>query len=531
MSTIQTDAGTTGYTALHGQLTLVDLIREHTRCRPDQLAAVCHEHRLTYAEIDARSNRLAAWLQAQDVGPGDRVLWLGQNCHRILEGILAAGKIGAVFCPANWRGSVAEYGFCLEDLQPKVVIWQDHEVGDKVRDARAGYAGDAVWLQHDDSGAGGYEDVLLASSPEDTYPDADPEAPVLLLYTAAWEGTPNGALIPHRAVIGHNLAWALLSDIDPSYTYLNCGPLFHVATMYPMMATFHMGGVNVFLRRLEPREVCETIEREGCNGAFIIEPSIGQILALDDIDDYDLHAMRVWPTLNPAWVETTGPDESLWGRGGATGYGQTECMGLLTAAGLGGDGAHGRPIPGLQVRLLAPDGEDVEPGGVGEIAARGLTVMVGYHNRPDLNAQRFENGWYRTGDLGRRELDGSLSFVGPRGRMVKSGAENIYVAEVEACITQHADVTEAAIVGVPDETWGQRVKAIVVAAEGSDLTAEAVIEHCRERMASYKKPAEVVFRSEPLPRAGFAIDHDALDAEYGGGGYPGSADFRANAKF
>jgi long-chain acyl-CoA synthetase len=485
---------------------------------------------LTYAELDARANRLAAWLVSQDVGVGDRVLWLGQNCHRVLEGVLACAKVGAVFCPVNWRGTTAEYGFVLEDLEPKVVIWQEAEIGDKVRAARESYAGDPVWLAHDTDGPDSYEQVLRDSSDEDTYGDSDPEAAVLILYTAAWQGKPNGATIPQRAITGYSIVWAWLFDKPPTHTYLSCAPLFHVVAMAPMLATFHIGGKNVFVPRVEPRSLVEVIEREHVNDAFIIEPTISQILELDDVDQYDLHSLKVWPTFDPKWIALTSLDTSRWGQGPA-GYGQTECMGFLTAAGLGGVGVHGRALPGLQIRLLTPDGGDVAAGDVGEIAARGVTVMLGYHNRPELNEERFQDGWYRTGDLGRRESDGSLTWVGPKGRLVKSGAENIYVAEVEACIGQHPDVKEVGIIGVPDETWGQSVKAIVVADLSSGLTEAAIIEHCRSRLASYKKPSSVVIRQEPLPRADAAIDYDALDRQYDGGGYPGTALFRQNAKF
>jgi long-chain acyl-CoA synthetase len=323
-------------------------------------------------------------------------------------------------------------------------------------------------------------------------------------------------------------AW--LYDITPGYTYLSCAPLFHVAAMGPMLATFHLGGKNVFVSRPEPRTLVEAIAQEKVTGAFIIEPTISKVLELDDVEQYDLHSLRVARSFNPKWIEIASLDRSLWGEA-PTGYGQTECMGLLTAAGLGGQGDHGRPLPGLQIRILAPDGQDVAVGDVGEIAARGMTVMLGYHDRPELNAERFQDGWYRTGDLGRREPDGSLSWVGPKGRLVKSAAENIYVAEVEACIARHSDVEEVAIIGVPDDTWGQRVKAIVVAKPSSGLTERAVIEHCQSRLASYKKPSSVVIRPEPLPRADNAIDYDELDRQYDGGGYPGTALFRQNAKF
>jgi long-chain acyl-CoA synthetase len=512
-----------------GRSTVGDTARDHVRCRPNEPATVCGEHRHTYAELDARANRFAAWLTSHGVGPGDRVLWLGQNCHRILEGILAAGKIGAVFCPANWRGSPSEYAFVLDDLKPAVVVWQEAEIGDKVREVRRDSAADIVWLQHDGQGPGTYEDEIRDSSPEDVFGAVDPNAPVLLLYTAAWDGRPNGALIPHRAIAAHDMMWAWLSGIDPDYVYLVCSPLFHVAAMYPMLATFQMGGTNVILPRATPAEICAAIQRERCNGGFIIEPTISQILELEDIDLYDLHSLRVPGSAKPEWLKRASLDESLWAQG-PTGYGQTECMGLLTCTGLGGTGAHGRTVPGLQVRLVNPEGRDVPTGETGEFAARGPQVMVGYHNRPELNAQRFQNGWYRTGDLGRREPDGSLAFVGPKARMVKSGAENIYVAEVEACIRQHPEVAEVAIIGIPDGEWGQTVKAIIVRAPGSAVTGEDIVEFCRANMASYKKPSSVQFRDEPLPRRGFTADYDVLDEQYGGGGYPGSELFRKNSR-
>ncbi|MFT4233419.1 MAG: p-hydroxycinnamoyl-CoA synthetase, partial [Microbacterium sp.] len=138
----------------------------------------------------------------------------------------------------------------------------------------------------------------------------------------------------------------------------------------------------------------------------------------------------------------------------------------------------------------------------------------------ELTAQRQRDGWHRTNDLGRREDDGSITFIGPKGRMIKSGSENIYVAEVEQALRRHEAIADVAVIGVPDPKWDQRVKALVVRAEGAELTEADVIAHSRSLIASYKKPSEVVF-VDTIPREGFAVDYDALDAQYGGGGYPG----------
>jgi len=176
----------------------------------------------------------------------------------------------------------------------------------------------------------------------------------------------------------------------------------------------------------------------------------------------------------------------------------------------------------VRVRILDPDGQEVASGETGEIVAAGPQVMSAYCNHPEETQRRQAGGWHHTNDLGRRELDGSLSFVGPKGRLIKSAAENIYPAEVEAALNSQDAVRESAVIGIADPTWGQSVCAIVVLNDGAEVTEAELIESVKARIASYKKPKIVVFRTEPLPRLGWPLDYETLDAEYGGGGYPGS---------
>jgi acyl-CoA synthetase (AMP-forming)/AMP-acid ligase II len=302
--------------------------------------------------------------------------------------------------------------------------------------------------------------------------------------------------------------------------YLNSGPLFHIATFMTTLATFHFGGTNVFTRRVDAEELCRVIAAERCTGAFLLPPTIDQIIAANADGTYDLKSLRTYAG-KPEWTEMITVDTSPWARRPG-GYGQTELMGMLTLSSWGGrgDGTHGRPSPMVQLRIVDPDDNDVPPGETGEIVARGPTVMAGYWNRDAVNAERQAGGWHHTNDLGRREPDGSITFVGPRTRIVKSAAENIYPAEVEGCIQKHPAVKEAAIIGVPDPRWTQSVKAVVVLKEGQTATADEIIEHCRAHIASYKKPRSVEF-VEALPRDGWLVDYDALDAQFGGGGYPG----------
>jgi long-chain acyl-CoA synthetase len=502
-------------------LTLGDIARENRRSFPNRLAAVDGATRLTWPQFDDRVNQLANALRDEaGVGQGDRVLWLGQNSFRVLELLLAAAKIGAIFCPANWRQSADELAFVIDDTGARVVVWQEEEIGDTVHAARekATVAERARWLQHD---ADEYEAFLSWGAPDDPDLEIDPALAVLQLYTAAFTGRPNGALLSHWAVLVQDLVMGNLQRIDSEYVYLNSGPLFHVATFMTTLATFHFGGTNVFTRRVDAEELCRLIADERCTGAFLMGPTMKQMVTANADGRYDLSSLRTFAG-KPEWNAMVTVDDSPWAQRPA-GFGQTEVMGMLTLNAWGGPatGTSGRPSPMALVRIVDPDGIEVAPGEVGEIVARGPTVMNGYLNREELNDERLAGDWHHTNDLGRREEDGSLTWIAPKGRLIKSAAENIYPAEVEAALQKHPAVQEAAVIGTPDRSWGQSVKAIVVVREGHDVTADELIEHCRALIASYKKPRLVEFVAQ-LPRDGFAVDYDALDAQFGGGGYPTS---------
>ena len=518
--------------------TLDDILAEHRLARPDGTATVCGGVARSWAELDHRVGGLAAGLAGLGVERGDRMLWLGQNCHRLLELLLAAGRLGAACCPANWRQSPEELAFVIDDLEPRVVVWQETEIGERVAKARAlAPSAAARWIRHDGDGPGSYEALLsdgdAAPAPHEAdgphEPDgppapgamADPEAPVLILYTAAFDGRPNGALLPGRALVAQGLAAGLLGLAGPDDVYLNSGPLFHVGTFKATLATFVAGGTNVFTPRVDAEELCRLVAEHRCTGAFLQLPTMAAMAAANADGRYDLSSLRA-KAGPPAWNAMVTVDDRPLPR---SGYGQTELAGVVTYVDPArpGRGRAGRPGPLARVEIMGPDGEIAPPGGVGEIVVRGPMVMAGYHRRPELTAARRRGGWHHTGDLGRREADGSLMFIGPMTRLIKSAAENIYPAEVEACLRTHPGVADAAVIGVPDPDWGQSVRAVVVPADPASPPAEAeLVDHCRERIASYKKPRTVIFAAE-LPRRNGAVDYDALDAAHGGGGYPGTA--------
>ena len=507
-------------------LTLGDVLREHARSRPGVLAAVDGDVRLSYPELDARVNRLAHALHDAGVRSGDRVLWLGQNSHRVLELLGASAKVGALFCPANWRQTADELAFVIDDLTPVLVVWQEQEVGDAVVAARGLATHQTRWIQHDTdpADADGYEAFLASGAADDLELPVDDDLGVIIIYTAAFGGRPNGAVLSHRACIAQGVVHGSVTGTTGDDVYLNSGPMFHLGTLMHTFSTLVAGGTNVFVRRNDPDELGRIISEERCTGAFLVGPMIEGLLEINADGRYDLSSLRFSPG-RPEWDAMVSPDTSRWAANPG-GYGQTETVGFMTYnifgnnLGLDAIGTHGRTLPWLQIRIVDPDGNELPTGETGEIVARGITVMNEYWNRPEENARRQRDGWHHSHDLGRREADGSITFVGPATRMIKSAAENIYPAEVEACIRAHPEIADCAVIGIPDPKWVQSVKAIVVRAPDSSIDAEAVIEHCRAHIASYKKPRTVEF-VDALPRQGFLVDYDALDAAFGGGNYPG----------
>lgn len=505
-------------------LTLSDLARENARTWPLVTAVVDGDVRLTYPELDERVDRLASALAREGVGRGDGVLWLGRNSFRILECLLAAARIGAVLCPVNWRQTRDELAVVLADFQPRVVLWEEKEGGDSATLLRDDSPLEVRWIQADDDGPEGYEAWLARADGLDAgtglgEATVDASSPCLALYTAAFSGRPNAALLSHTAIITHDLALALTRQIEPGFVYLNSGPLFHVGTMMFCTATFHLGGTNVFMPSFDAELACRLIESERCQSMLLFPPMGDQLVEANKDRRYDLSSLRA-PAGDATWNSMTTLDESPWGRA-LGGYGQTEVGGMLTYTGLGigGAGTHGRPSPFVQLRIVAPDGDELPAGEVGEMVARGLHVMTGYHDRPELNAAKQQGGWHHTGDLGRREEDGTISFIGPKLRMIKTGGENVYPAEVEACLRSHPAVADCAVIGIPDERWGQSVRAVVVRRPDAAVTEREIVDHCRGRIASYKKPRSVQF-ADAIPRVGFTPDYDRLDEEFGGGGYP-----------
>ncbi len=276
------------------RLTFGDIIREHRRSFPDGVALVDGEVRLTWPQLDERTNRLAQALTVAGVGPGDRILWLGQNSFRIWELLGAAAKIGAMVCPGYWRWAAPEMAFAVEDFDPKVVVWQDEEIGGTVGKARAELGSDhrALWLRHDAEGAGSYESFLAAGTAEDPAVDVDPDSALLVIYTAAISGRQSGSMLSHRNLLtmGASSAWMGTSaPRPPSSAPDRCS----------ISATTSSGAsrplctaARTSSRRVVAEELLPLLAAERCTHAYLMPPTIAQLVALNREAGHDLSHLR-----------------------------------------------------------------------------------------------------------------------------------------------------------------------------------------------------------------------------------------------
>jgi len=501
--------------------TFADVLREHRRSRPQLVGSVEGDVALTWPQLDARVNKLANALIERGVVAGDRLLWAGQNSFRLFELLLAGAKLGACTCPVNWRISAMELADVIDDFDPRVIFWQEQEIGAQYKDVVTAHAGKRVICQHDAEGAGSYEGWLAGSVDKDPDIAVDPSSPVLAIYTAAFAGRPNAALLSHDAMLLQSLVSARGQAIFENSSYLVSGPMFHVGVLMGALATYLVGGKQIFVPRVDAREMADIIHTHRVTHAYIPQPTIMEFQALPDVTKYDFSCLYKDGDLKRWRGPMVMPEDSPMMSAVMGAYGQTEISGISVCTWMGGTGA-GRPNPFTQMRIVDDAGNELPAGVTGEIAVRGAMVMNGYHNRDEENAERTKDGWHRTRDLGKRNEDGSIVFVGPKTTMIKTGVENVYPAEVEACIARHPAVAFSCVIGVPDPKWDQNVKALVVLKPGQSATAEEIIEHCKEQMASYKKPKLVEFVAQ-LPRdSSGMIDRIACDAAYGGGGYPNS---------
>jgi len=474
---------------------LAGLIRAQADARPGKAAIAFAGRDLTYGELDRRSSQAAQALRAAGVGEGDRVALIDRNGPEFFELLFGAAKLGAVLVAVNWRLSPTEMAFIVTDSEAKVLV-----VGPEVsaqRDAMGELPGVATLLVLGQD----YDDWLAAGAATDPGVTTRPDDVVLQMYTSGTTGLPKGALITNSNIITALQLGGELMGVNERSVTLSVMPLYHIAGTAGALLGLHAGATVVLHREVDPAAIVDTIEKERVTFAILVPAVIQMVLAVPGVAERDFCSIDcIGYGASPISEAVMLRASEVFGRLCQL-YGLTETTGAVTALppeSLAADHPErlrsaGTALPGHEVRITGPDGSDLPAGDVGEVCIRGPLVMQGYWHRPDATAQAIDrDGWFHSGDAGYMDPDGYLYIHDRLKDMIISGAENVYPAEVENALMAHPAVADAAVIGVPDERWGESVKAVLVRAPGHDAVTDAdVISHCRSRLAGFKCPTSI----------------------------------------
>ncbi|PSL51869.1 fatty-acyl-CoA synthase [Saccharothrix carnea] len=456
------------------------------RMSPGRVAIV-HSGSVTYARFAVRVTRLAHRLRAAGVGPGDRVAYLGPNHPSFVEAMFAAHVLGAIFVPVNFRLTAPEVGHVLADSGPSLLVHAP-QCAEVVRGS--GFPGAVVAVDE------GYEQWLAEGSadPIDEVVDVDDAA--LILYTSGTTGRPKGAVLTHANLIWNTYNLLVGMDITSSERTLVSAPLFHVAALaQTLLPTFIKGGRVVITSSWDVDRVYDVIERERITYAFGVATMYADLAASPRWATADLSSLRHLLCGGAAVPDSLIRAYQARGLTFCQGYGLTEAAPGATFLEAGESvrkvGSAGVPVFFGDVRVVRDEGVDAAVDEPGEVLVRGPNVTPGYWRDPGATAAAFHpDGWFRTGDVGRFDLDGHLFVVDRLKDMFISGGENVYPAEVENALVEHPDVVEAAVIGVPDPRWGEVGRAFVRCAAGGPSPAQ-LRAFLLTRLAKYKVPVHI----------------------------------------
>ncbi len=494
-------------------LSLPSIIERAMQINGDAAATIMQDRVRTWKELGAEIALLAGGLEKLGVESGDRVAILAQNSDRFYLSMFAISRAGGVFVPINTRLAPAELVHWISDSGSSFLIVDETTapmlppVLDKLPSSPK-----IIYLGTDEPPV---DTVTL----ESLLTDAEPVTDVAvsgddiagLFYTGGTTGVSKGVMLTHKNLLLNVLQTALGLESKPGDVILQAAPLFHVAGGFMCVAAALLAGTNVFIPAFTPAATLDAIERHRVTRMFLAPTMINMVLGEPTFGDYDLSSLRCviygaspMPEALLHQAMNTLPDVTF-----VQSYGQTETSPILTILGserhvlegpLSGKlRSAGQPIPGVELRVVDKDDKPVPNGTIGEICARGENVMSGYWQQAELTAEALRDGWLHTGDGGYLDDDGFLFIVDRVKDMIVSGGENVYSAEVENSLAKHREVAECAVIGVPDEKWGERVHAIVRLKDGADADEAEIIAHCRELIAGYKCPQSIEFRDEALP--------------------------------
>jgi fatty-acyl-CoA synthase len=492
--------------AMRPDLSWVGVLEHHADRTPDAPLAVFGAETVTYGAMSARAAALAAGLAEYGVGPGDVVGLLSYNCTEFLETIFAANRLGAIAMPINWRLAAPELRYILDHSEARALVC-DASLVALADDALQDMEREVLRACIEEPAAAGWTALATLRSPSTVArrPAAADDVH-RLMYTSGTTGRPKGVMLTHANLAWKNLAHIVEFGFTSDDLGLACGPLYHVGALdLTTTSLIAVGATTILHRVFDAAAVVDEIERSRVTTVWLAPAMVNAIMALPDIETRDLSSVRVvinggekMPIPLIERIQRTFP--AAWF---ADAYGLTETVSgdtfldrdsLVTKL-----GSVGRPCLYLELDLWDEHGTPVPRGEPGEVVLRGPKVFAGYWRDPDATSTAFRGGWFHTGDIGVQDDDGYLFIVDRLKDMIVSGGENIASSEIERVLHEHESVVEVAVVGRPDDRWGEVPIAFVVLRPEASATPAELIDHCRGQLARFKVPKGVEL-VDALPR-------------------------------
>ena len=490
-------------------------LRRAVQTRPDGIATHFSGRTRTWQQSIDRISRVAGALSALGVRRGDRVAILALNSDRYLELMYAIPWIGAVMVPINTRLAAPEIEYILTD-SGATALFIDTAMSHHLTALEGRLPGlrEVMWMDDSPAPEGmlRFEDLAHYETADDV--GAADEELAGLFYTGGTTGRSKGVMLTHTNLVVNALNAVAGIGFSVDTTYIHSGPMFHLADGASSFGVTLVGGRHAFVPRFEPVEVLQTIQTEKVTHAQFVPTMINMLVNHPRFGEFDIS------TLSFVLYGASPMPEGVLRKAMQLmphvrmmhAYGMTEAAPIVTLLDpryttLDGRYAGrlkscGQVAPACEIKVVDAERREVPRGTAGELAIRGANIMKGYWNKPEETAAVLADGWYYSGDGAYMDREGFVFIVDRLKDMIISGGENVYSAEVENAISLLDGVGEVAVIGVPDERWGERVHAVIVRKPGAELTAEGVMEHCREQIAGYKCPRSVDFRTAPLPLSG-----------------------------
>jgi long-chain acyl-CoA synthetase len=510
-----------------------DILRRQARINGKKIGVVDEDGQFTYQQLNERANRLANGLLGLGLKKGDRIAFMADNCRQYVEAYFGPAKAGLVLVPVNARFNANEVAYNLNHSESDVLIYQDRfeEIVSRARPALTRVR-HFIRIGDGKEGSRAYSELLRSSEPEEPDVPLGQDDLAMIMYTSGATGEAKGVMMTHRGLVSaidcqvHEVR-IVREDIN-----LLVMPMFHAGGYWPTLAHCFTGAKTIILSRFDEEKVLRTVERERITFLNLVPTTLRRILMRPDLKEYDLSSLRVIMYAGaPIPLHQLKEAMAFFGpHRFYTGLGATEAStgGMLAfttaehALALDGSladklGSVGRDSTYVEVHIVDDHGNELPAGQIGEIVARADHISPGYWKMPEETASVFKEGWLCTGDLGYRDDDAYVFIVGRKKDIIISGGENISSLEVEETISQHPAVAETAVIGVPDELWGEAVKAVVaLKPNGEGVDEQDIIRFCRDRLSAFKCPKSVDFLTEIPKNAAGKFAKGELRRRYGG---------------